>query len=137
MALKLEIVTPEALVFSDVVSTVVLPGSLGEMGVLPKHAPLVTSITPGELRYTKDSHTTEMAVGEGFVEVTGDSVKVLTDLAIAESAIDEAAVQAALERAQDRLKQSDKLAAEEVAAVEASIAKSLAQLRVKRKRHQI
>jgi F-type H+-transporting ATPase subunit epsilon len=134
MALKLEIVTPEARVFSDEVDTVVLPGFEGEMGVLPNHAPLVTTLLPGELRYTKAGKTTELAVGEGLVEVTANSARVLTDLAVAESAIDEAKVQAALERAQARLKEAATLNAEEVAAVEASIAKSLVQLRVKRKR---
>ncbi len=134
MALKLEIVTPEARVFSDEVDTVVLPGFEGEMGVLGNHAPLVTTLLPGELRYTKGGKTTELAVGEGLVEVTGTSARVLTDLAVAESAIDEAKVQAALERAQARLKEASTLNAEEIAAVEASIAKSLVQLRVKRKR---
>ena len=65
MPLKLEIVTPEARIFSDDVDTVVLPGYEGEMGVLPAHAPLVTTLKPGELRYTKGGKTTEMAVGEG------------------------------------------------------------------------
>lgn len=134
MALKLEIVTPEAKVFSDDVVTVVLPGMLGEMGVLPNHAPLVTALRPGELRYTQGNVVTELAIGEGFVEVTGTTVKVLTDLAVAESAIDEAIVQAALDRAQIRMKDASTLGAEEIAAVEASIAKSLVQLKLKRKR---
>ena len=76
MPLKLEIVTPEALIFSDVVDTVVLPGYEGEMGVLPAHAPLVTTLLPGELRYTKAGKTVEMAVGEGLVEVTGATARV-------------------------------------------------------------
>lgn len=134
MALKLEIVTPEAKVFSDEVTTVVLPGMLGEMGVLPNHAPIVTALLPGELRYTQGGATTELAIGEGFVEVTGSTVKVLTDLAVTEAKIDEATVQAALERAQARMKEAATLGAEEIAAVEATIAKSLVQLKLKRKR---
>lgn len=134
MPLKLEIVTPEAKVFSDEVTTVVLPGALGEMGILPNHAPLVSAIEAGELTYIKDGHKTELAVGEGFVEVTGTYVKVLTDLAVGEAAINEATVQAALERAQERLKDSPNLGAEEIASVQASIAASLAQLKLKRKR---
>lgn len=134
MPLRLEIVTPEARIFSDDVDTVVLPAYEGEMGVLPNHAPLVTTLVPGELRYSKGGKTTELAVGEGLVEVTGRSTKVLTDLAVGEAAIDEARLQEALERAQARLKDAASLTAEEVAAVEASIAKSLAQLRLKRKR---
>ena len=137
MPLQLEIVTPEAKIFSDEVSTVVLPGSLGEMGVLPNHAPIVTALIPGELRYTKDNVTTELAIGEGFVEVTGSTVKVLTDLAVSEAGIDESAVQAALERAQARMKDASLLGSEEIAAVEASIAKSLVQLHLKRKRRSL
>jgi F-type H+-transporting ATPase subunit epsilon len=79
MPLKLEIVTPEARVFSDEVDTVVLPGFEGELGVLPMHAPLVTTLQPGELRYTKAGKTTELAVGEGLVEITGQSARILTD----------------------------------------------------------
>ena len=135
MPLHLEIVTPEARIFSDEVDAVVLPASEGEMGVLPKHAPLVTTLNPGERRHQKGGHTTTLAVGEGLVEITGEHTRILTDLAVNESAIDEARVQEALDRAQARLKDSaSALYAEEVAAVEASIAKSLAQLRVKRRR---
>jgi F-type H+-transporting ATPase subunit epsilon len=135
MPLHLEIVTPEARIFSDEVDGVVLPASEGEMGVLPKHAPLVTTLNPGELRYQKGGQTTTLAVGEGLVEITGEHTRILTDLAVNEAAIDEAKVQEALERAQARLKDpGSSLSAEEVAAVEASIAKSLAQLRVKRRR---
>ena len=137
MPLQLEIVTPEAKIFSNEVSTVVLPGSLGEMGVLPNHAPIVTSLIPGELRYTKDNVTMEFAIGEGFAEITGTTVKVLTDLAVSEAGIDESTVQAALERAQARIKDASLLGAEEIAAVEASIAKSLAQLHLKRKRRSL
>ena len=134
MPLKLEIVTPEARYHSDEVDTVVLPAYEGEMGVLPMHAPLVTTLVPGELRFTKAGKTTALAVGEGLVEVTQTATRILTDLAVEEAHIDEAKVQEALDRAQERLKDASKLNAEEVAAVEASIAKSLAQLRLKRKR---
>lgn len=137
MPLKLEIVTPESKVFSDEVTTVVLPGMLGEMGVLPNHAPVVTALLPGELRYIKDNVTTELAIGDGFVEVTGTTVKVLTDVALSEAGIDESTVQAALDRAQARMKDAALLGAEEIAAVEASIAKSLVQLKLKRKRRSL
>ena len=70
----------------------------------------------------------------GVLTVTGTTVKVLTDLAVAESAIDEATVQAALDRAQSRMKDASTLGSEEIAAVEASIANSLVQLKLKRKR---
>ncbi len=134
MPLNLDIVTPEARVFNEDVDSVVLPATEGEMGALPHHAPLVTTLSPGELRISKGGKVTTLAVGEGLVEVTGSYVRVLTDLAIEDTHIDEAKVQEALDRAQARLKDGASLNAEEVAAVEASIAKSLAQLRVKRRR---
>ncbi len=136
MPLKLEIVTPESRVFSDEVDSVVLPGAEGEMGVLPAHAPLVTLLKAGELRFVRGGKTEEFVVGEGMAEVTGTTVRVLTDLAKLESAIDETQVQEALARAEARMKESD-LGPEEIASVEAVIAKSVAQLHFKRKRRSI
>ncbi|HUF63920.1 MAG TPA: F0F1 ATP synthase subunit epsilon [Verrucomicrobiales bacterium] len=135
MPLKLEIVTPEKKIFSDEVETVVIPGTEGEMGILPMHAPLVTTLIPGELRYVKDGAEMELAVGEGFVEVTQQRVAVLTDMAVSDEQIDEAAVEDALKRAEEALQ--EKTTAEEVAAVQASIQKSLAQLHLKRKRRRL
>jgi F-type H+-transporting ATPase subunit epsilon len=137
MAFRLQIVTPEGSTFSDEVTDVVLPGGAGEMDVLPAHSNLVSTLVPGELRYNKDGHSHELAIGAGFAEIQGDHVNVLTDMAIRDVQIDEKTVEAALQRAQDRLKESDKLGAEEVAAVEASIANSLAQLKLKRKRRTV
>ena len=135
MSFRLEIVTPEGKAFSDEVSDVVLPGGLGEMDVLPSHSNLVTTLVPGELRYkAKDGSTHELAIGSGFAEIQGDHVNVLTDMAIGDSQIDEQAVEAALSRAQERLKDTANLGSEEIAAVEAAIANSLAQLKLKRKR---
>ena len=82
MPLQLEIVTPEASIYADEVDTVVFPGYEGEMGVLPQHAPLVTLLSAGELRIVKGGKTHFMAVGEGLVEVTGSSARILTDAAI-------------------------------------------------------
>jgi hypothetical protein len=76
MAFRLEIVTPEGKAFADDITGVVLPGALGEMGVLPSHANLVSTLEPGELRYTRDGQTHELAVGAGFVEITGSHVNV-------------------------------------------------------------
>ncbi len=141
MPLKLEIVTPEARIFSDDVDTVVLPGFEGEMGVLPQHAPLVTTLNPGELRYTKEGKVTELAVGEGLVEVTATATRVLTDMAIGAEQIDEKAVEAALERAKTALEamkaRAHNLADEEVAATMAMIQRSTAQLHLKRKRRAV
>jgi len=138
MPLKLEIVTPEARIFSDDVDTVVLPGFEGEMGILPTHAPLVTILKPGELRYTKAGKTIEMAVGEGLVEITGTTTRVLTDMAIHADAIDEKVVEEAIARAHkslESLKPGEQQ--EEIAAVMAMIQRSTAQLHLKRKRHTV
>jgi len=138
MPLKLEIVTPEARIFSDEVDTVVLPGAEGELGILPAHAPLVTTLQCGELRITKSGKTTELAVGEGLVEVTGGYARILTDMAIDVETIDEKAVEEALARAKsqlDSLKPGEHQ--EEVAAVMAMIQRSTAQLHLKRKRKTI
>jgi F-type H+-transporting ATPase subunit epsilon len=132
--LKLEIVTPEAKIFSQDVDIVYVPGVDGELGILPRHIPLMTIIKPGELRVTAAGRDTFMAVGEGFVEVTADSVTILTDMAVEEHAIDESAAEAAVKRAQEALHGAN-IGAEEVASVEAALQKSLAQLHVKRRRH--
>lgn len=132
--IRLEIVTPEARTYSDDVDLVVLPSVQGELGIYPMHVPLLTELHPGELRVIKNGAEIALAVGEGFAEVTATHVSVLTDMAIEESAIDEAAVQAAIERAQAAIKEGSKLGSEELATVEAALQKSLAQLRVKRRR---
>jgi len=132
--LRLEIVTPETRAYSDDVDMVVIPATEGEIGVLPMHVPLMTQITPGELVVLKGNQTLHLAIGEGFVEVTQERVNVLTDMAIEERQIDEAAAEAAVKRAEDALARQD-YGDEESAAVQASLAKSLAQLHVKRRRH--
>ena len=131
--LKLEIVTPETKAYSEDVNFVVLPGSEGELGVYPKHVPLMTTLKPGELRVLKDGRETALAVGEGFVEINADSVSVLTDMALESAQIDEAAAEAAVERAKAAMKEDH--GAEDVAAIQASLQKELAQLHVKRRRH--
>ena len=130
--LKLEIVTPEATAYSEDVEMVTLPGVEGELGVYPNHVPLLTTLNPGELRVLKDGKETYLAIGEGFVEVTGSSVSVLTDMALDLAGIDEHAAEAAVERARKAMKEN--LGSEEVATVEASLQKALAQLHVKRRR---
>jgi F-type H+-transporting ATPase subunit epsilon len=133
--LRLEIVTPEACAYSDDVDMVVLPGVEGEMGILPMHVPFMTQLKPGELIITKQGRHTALAVGEGFAEITQDHVSVLTEMAIEEQHIDEAAVQEAIKRAEQAMSQQH-LGDEELATVQASIQRSLAQLHVKRRRHQ-
>jgi F-type H+-transporting ATPase subunit epsilon len=131
--LKLEIVTPEKTAYSEDVEMVTLPGSEGELGVYPNHVPLLTTLNPGELRVLKGGRESFLAVGEGFVEITGDAVSVLTDMALEPAAIDERAAEAAVARAQKAMKED--LGSEGIAAVQASLQKALAQLHVKRRRH--
>ncbi|MFY8268379.1 MAG: F0F1 ATP synthase subunit epsilon [Terrimicrobiaceae bacterium] len=130
--LRLEIVTPEAKTFSDDVDSVVIPGIEGEMGILPMHVPLMTQLQPGELRVLKGGEETRLAVGEGFVEITGEKVVVLTDMAIKESDIDESAAEAAIHRAEEAMR-TERLSDEEHAVTKAALQRSLALVRVKRR----
>lgn len=129
--LKLEIVTPEATIYSEPVEMVTLPGVEGQMGVLPQHVRLITQLVPGELTVRKSGRDEYMAVGEGLVEITNDHVSIVTNMAVAVENIDEAAAEDARQRAAARLR--EKLSSEEVASVNAALARSLAQLHVKRR----
>ena len=129
--LKLEIVTPEAVAFSEDVDMVTLPGMEGEMGVYPNHVPLMTQLAAGEITARKDGQDYFLAVGEGFVEVTGDHVSVITDMAIEAANIDEAKVEEARRRAEARL--AEQLTDEDAALVNATLVRTAAQLHVKRR----
>jgi F-type H+-transporting ATPase subunit epsilon len=129
--LKLEIVTPDGKAFSDDVEMVTLTGAQGEMGILPHHVRLMTKVVPGEVVVRKDGRDLFLAVGGGLVEVTGKSVSILTDMAVAAESIDEAKAEEARRRAEAHLK--EKLADEEVASTNAALARSLAQLKVRRR----
>jgi F-type H+-transporting ATPase subunit epsilon len=131
--LKLEIVTPDAQAYSDDVDMVTLPGVEGEMGVYPQHVPLVTQIVPGELHIRKDGQDQFLAIGEGFVEITGERVAIMADMAIRAENIDEAKAEEARQRAEARL--AEHLDDEETAVVEAALAHALAQIKVKRRQH--
>lgn len=131
--LKLEIVTPEGVTYSEDVEMVTLPASEGEMGIYPNHVPLMTQVAAGEVAARRNGKDEFLAVGEGFVEITGERVAVLTDMAIRAENIDEAKAEEARKRAEARL--SEKLGDEETAMVSAALAHSLAQLKVKRRTH--
>ncbi len=130
--LKLEIVTPEAKIYSEDVDLVTLPGVEGELGVYPMHVPLMTEIAAGEVCARKDGQDHFLAVGSGFVEVTGERVAILTDMAIKADDIDETKAEEARKRAEARL--SEKLGDDEHATVQAALMHSLTQLNVKRRR---
>jgi F-type H+-transporting ATPase subunit epsilon len=131
--LTLDIVTPEAVVHSEDVQMVTLPAVTGQIGILPQHVPLLTIIVPGEIIVRRNGEESYLAVGGGLVQVTGDRVEIATSMAVPADKIDEATVEEARARAAARLE--DKISDEEVAAVNAALANSLAQLHVKRRRN--
>ena len=130
--LKLEIVTPEAKIYSDDVDMVTLTGVEGEMGILPNHVPLMTQLCAGEIVAQKGPDTVFLAVGDGFVQVTGDRVAILTDMAIRAENIDEARAEEARLRAESRLK--EKITDEEAARIQGALLHAAIQLKVKRQR---
>lgn len=131
--LQLEIVTPEAKVFSEKVEMVTLPGLEGQLGILPGHVSLMTQMVPGEMTVRTDGCDRFLAVGEGLVEITSRRVAVLTIMAIPVENIDEAKAEETRLQAEARLQ--ERLSAEEVASVNAVLVRSLAQLNVKRRQH--
>ena len=132
--LRLEVVTPEAKTYSEDVDMVTLPGADGEYGILPLHIPLITQLKPGALKILRGSQESFLATGGGFAEVLPDRVSILTDMAVPAAGVDESAAQAAIDRARATL--ADKsIGTEAQAEAEAMLARSLAQLHVKRQRH--
>ncbi len=129
--LKLEIVTPDARTVSEDVEMVTLPGIEGEMGIYPQHVPVLTQVVPGEIVIRKNGRDEFLAVGEGFVEITGDRVAIMADMAIRAENIDEAKAEEARRRAEVRL--AEHLDDEETAMVTAALAHATAQLKVKRR----
>lgn len=129
MPLKLEIVTPERVVFSEEgVDSVTLPGSEGELTVLPSHAPLMTELRPGPLVFRKAGEEIDVALSGGFLEVRDDKVVVLADTAERSDEIDAARAEEARRRAADQLatREGDM----DLAIVMASLERAQARLRV-------
>jgi F-type H+-transporting ATPase subunit epsilon len=121
------------MVYSDEVEMVTIPGVEGQMGVLPQHTRMMTYLVPGEMIVRKDGKDTYLAVGDGLVEVTNTRISIATNMAIEAGKIDAAAAEEARQRAAARLR--EKLSTEEVASVNASLTRAVAQLHVKRRRH--
>jgi F-type H+-transporting ATPase subunit epsilon len=130
--LRLEIVTPQATVFSEDVNMVTLPVVEGQIGIYPMHVRLITQIVPGEIIVNQAGGEKYLAVGEGLVDINHDRVSIVTDMAIPAENIDETKAAEARERAAARLR--EKISDEEVATVNASLARSLAQLQVRKRR---
>jgi F-type H+-transporting ATPase subunit epsilon len=134
MPLQLEIVTPERSVFSDTVDSVQLPGSEGELGVLPHHAPLVATLGLGELRYRKEGIEESFAIVGGFLQVRPDKVVVLAETADIASEID-------LEKAQEARREAERALetgyheGADLAAARAALQQALLRIRVAERRH--
>jgi F-type H+-transporting ATPase subunit epsilon len=128
--LRLEIVTPDAVVYSEDVEMVTLQGVEGQMGVYPQHIRLMTQLVPGEMIVRRNGNEDFLAVGEGLVEITNDRVSIVTDMAVRAENIDEAKAEEARQRAEARLR--NQASSQDIASVNAALARSLAQLSVKR-----
>lgn len=134
MPLTLEIVTPEARVYSDTIDQVVIPTVEGEVGILPGHIALLTQVEDGELRVTKNGQTEYLVVGGGFAQVEGDRVRVLAEHAITEAKIDEKAVEAALQRAQEQMKAAESMDPNEFENLQSLVRFSGIQIAIKHRR---
>ena len=134
MSLTLEIVTPEGRIYSDTIDMVVIPTAQGEVGILPGHIPLLTQIVNGELRVTKDGKEQLLAVGGGFGHVEAEKVSILAEHAITEEGIDEEAVEEALKRAKDQLKDAARLDPDEAELLHSLVLFAGVQLDLKRRR---
>jgi len=134
MPILLEIVTPERLAFSGEVDAVVVPGSEGELGVLPHHAPLVSTLGVGELRYRKGGEEESFAIAGGFLQVRPDRVVVMAEEADMASEID-------LEKAQQAKREAEKAIeggshdAADLAVARAELQQALLRIRVAERRH--
>jgi F-type H+-transporting ATPase subunit epsilon len=130
--MKLEIITAEQVIYSDDVDALVAPGVEGELGILPYHASLITALMPGEIMVRKDGTETYLAVSGGFLEMIANKVTILADAAERSEEIDEARVQEAMKRAQERMdtRSSDM----DLARAVASLRRSEARLKVVQRR---
>lgn len=106
-SMTLEIVTPERLIFSGVVDSVVAPGISGLLGIYPYHCPLLTILRAGELKINKDSDEIYVAIGGGFMEVRKDKIIILADIAERDDEINEQKAKDAKKRAENTLLKSD------------------------------
>jgi len=134
MPLTLEIVTPEKRVYSDTVDSVVIPTLEGEVGVLAGHIPLVAQVDHGELRVLKGATSEVLAVAGGFAQITGDKVAILAEHAITEEAMDEGAIEEAMQRAQQEIKDAEHLDPDQFEHLQELIRFAGTQLAIKRRR---
>ena len=133
--LRLEILTIERKLFDEQVNMVIAPGSEGVLGILPRHTPLLTALTYGELQIKRDNQADEFfAIGGGFMEVLPDHVIVLADAAEQADEIDEARAEAAQQRAEELLARAKEQKELDAARAEAALSRSIIRLKVARRR---
>lgn len=131
--LSVDVITAERVVYSDSdIDVVVAPGTAGELGILPSHAPFITSLAPGELRLRKGNEETSMVITGGFLEVRDDKVVILAEAAERAEEIDLARAEEARRRAEQRLAARDSTV--DLARVEAELRRSLVRLKVAERR---
>ena len=131
--LYLEVVTPEKVLVSQEVDTVVAPGTEGEFGVLPGHIQFLSGIVPGELRYEADGTRERMVLTTGFAEVSNDKVSILVDAAERASEIDIERARQAMERARERLGKGRGAEDVDFARAESALKRAIARIKVAEK----
>ena len=131
--LFLEVVTPDKVLVSQEVDSVVAPGSLGEFGVLPGHISFLSGIVPGELRFTDEANQESMVVTTGFAEVSNDKVSILVDAAEKASEIDLERARKAMERAKERLVKSRGVEDVDFLRAEAALKRAIVRVKIAEK----
>lgn len=128
MPLNLQVVTAERTLISEDVDSLVAPGSDGELGILPRHAPLLSGLKPGELRFRRGGEENYLAIGGGFIEVLNNKVIVLADSAERSEEIDLERAEAARRTAEQTLANRGQLSIEQLAAAEAALRRAMVRL---------
>jgi F-type H+-transporting ATPase subunit epsilon len=132
--IRCEIVTQERVVYDEMVDMVIVPGSEGELGILPHHVPLLTALAAGDLRVKVDGEVEHFAISGGFMEVQPDKVTVLASAAERADEIDIARAEAARARAEQLLKEGPPVDEDQYRSIEAALRRSSVRLDVARKR---
>jgi len=131
MTIHVDIVSAESEIFSGTAEMVFAPGAMGELGILPRHAPLLTQLKPGEVRVKNGDSEESFYVSGGMLEIQPHVVTVLSDTALRAKDIDEAAALEAKQKAEDALQ--DKTSEFEYAKAQSELAEAVAQLQAIKK----
>jgi F-type H+-transporting ATPase subunit epsilon len=130
--LHVQIITPEKIIYNDDVDMIVIPGSEGDLGILPHHVPLFTQVRPGELKVKKGNVEFYMAITGGFADITGQEVTILADYAVRAEEIEEKRVEEAMKRAEEAMR--EKKSETDFALAEADLRRALLELKVASRR---